>query len=174
MDSVRAFGALGEGSSPSGGTKMKIQNPKFKVQNYLVLSILIGVLLLPMVSWAAGLVPCGGQGEPPCQFCHLFVLFKNIVDFLLVPSPLNNNIPLVPLIATVMVVIAGVMFMLAHLEAIGKPDWINQAKSLLWAVFWGLIIIYGAWLIVNLFFQIIGVQTWTGLENWWQIDCPVP
>lgn len=123
----------------------------------------------------AGLVPCGNpQDDPstpgideskPCQFCHFFVLFKNIIDFVL--------FKIVPPLAILMIVVAGAMYMLAYIEAIGNPNWISQAKSLIWAVVIGLIIIYGAWLLVNLFFQIIGVESWTNLKNWWQINCPI-
>ncbi|PIR71560.1 MAG: hypothetical protein COU43_01940 [Candidatus Nealsonbacteria bacterium CG10_big_fil_rev_8_21_14_0_10_37_25] len=62
--------------------------------------------------------------------------------------------------------------MLAHMEVVGSPNWIIQAKSLIWSVVIGLIIIYGAWLIVSLFFQIIGIAEWTDLKTWWQIKCP--
>ncbi|MDI6603006.1 MAG: pilin [Patescibacteria group bacterium] len=110
-----------------------------------------------------GKVICKEEGTP-CQFCHLFVLFKNIVDFLL--------FEIVPLLAILMIVIAGAMYILAYLEVVGDPKWISQAKSLIWSVVIGLILIYGAWLIVNLFFQIIGVEQWTGLGTWWEIKCP--
>jgi hypothetical protein len=113
---------------------------------------------------ADGKITCKKVGTP-CQLCHLFVLFDNIVDFLL----LN----IVPPLAILMLVIAGTMYMLAYLEVIGDPKWIVQAKSLIHSVLIGLIIIYGAWLLVNFFFQIIGVQKWTGLEKgWWEIKCP--
>jgi hypothetical protein len=111
-----------------------------------------------------GKIECVGTGEP-CQLCHLFVLFDRIVDFLL----LN----IVPPLAILMLVIAGTMYILAYLEVIGNPNWIVQAKSLIYSVLIGVIIIYGAWLLVNFFLQIIGVETWTGLEKgWWEIKCP--
>jgi len=148
---------------------------------FLIIFLILFFFFLIPQSGQAGLVPCGTERDPktgeitnPCEFCHFFVLFKNIIDFLLMPRPkLNQGIPLVPLIAILMIVIGGVMFMLAHVEPIGNPAWIPQAQSLMRAVVFGLILIYGAWLIVNLFFQLIGVQQWTGLGNWWQIDCPV-
>lgn len=125
----------------------------------------------------AGLVPCGlsqddpdqpGEQNIPCQLCHLFVLFKNIIDFLL--------FKIVPTLAILFLVIAGVMYMLAYLEVIGNPNWISQARSLIWAVVIGMIIIYGAWLIVNLFFQVIGINKLNDFktlpQNWWVINCP--
>jgi hypothetical protein len=81
-------------------------------------------------------------------------------------------------------VIAGVMFMFAYFGggeilpggAKGGPAMLSQAKKLLTSVILGLIIIYAAWIIVNLFFQIIGVASWEGWslkESWWKINCPL-
>lgn len=165
---------------PQNRNFILLQGRQFSI---LVLILLIG-LILPLISSAAGLVPCGrtdpgatAKERKPCQFCHLFVLFKNIVNFLLIPDKdLNNNVPLVPVIALLMIVIAGAMYILAYVETIGNPEWIKQAKSLLWSVVIGLIIIYGAWVIVNLFFEIIGIsetKDWTDLKTWWKIKgCP--
>jgi len=186
---------------------------KFSIFNFqfsiLFLVVLLGALIFsPLISFAQykGLVPCGCAGYTkdgkccaeietkngevlckkegkPCEFCDFFVLFKNIIDFLLMPRPeLNQGIPLVPLIAILMIVIGGVMFMLAHVEPIGNPAWIPQAQSLMRAVVFGLILIYGAWLIVGLFLQLIGLAespyNWYEFYHaWWKegffkIKCP--
>ncbi len=174
-----------------------MQNVKLKIQNYLFLIIFLGGFIFPLFSFAdspyGGLVPCGCagyneegkccakietssdgtikcvEGGHPCGLCDLFALFKNIIDFLL--------FKIVPPLAIVMLVIAGIMYMLAYVEVIGNPGWISQAKSLIWSVVWGLIIIYGAWVIVNLFFQIIGISKAADNpfrelpQNWWKIEC---
>jgi len=54
----------------------------------------------------------------------------------------------------------------------GNPERLNEAKKLMTVVLIGLVIIYAAWLVVNLFFQVIGVAEWTGLKTWWEIPCP--
>jgi hypothetical protein len=144
--------------------------------------LIIFFLFLPFFPFflEAGLVPCGTEDDPsteidesqPCQLCHFFVLFKNIIDFLL--------FKIVPVLAILMLVIGGLMFILAYLspgEVLptgekGGPKLLIQAKKLINSVIFGLIIIFAGWLIVNTFFQIIGVAEWTGLENWWQIPCP--
>ena len=137
---------------------------------FLIIFLVLFLFSLFPYQIEAGLVPCGGPEQPPCKLCDLFVLFKNIIDFLLIPSPLNNNIPLVPLIAILFLVIGGVMYILAYLP--GSPFTLQQANQLFTSVVKGLFIIYGAWVIVNLFFQVIGVQEWTGLlKGWWQIPC---
>ena len=59
----------------------------------------------------AALVPCGLSGDDPetsiyencpCTLCHFFILFKNIIDFVL--------IRIVPAVAVLMLVIGGIMF----------------------------------------------------------------
>ncbi len=117
-------------------------------------------------SQAAGLVPCGGKGEPACQFCHFFVLFDNVIDFVL--------FTLVPPIAVLMLVIAGFMYIGAVFEFLPTPiHTISQAKSIITSVVLSLVIIFVAWILVNTFFMFIGVASWTGLKGgWFSINCP--
>lgn len=129
-----------------------------------VLTILL-FLLLPGFISAQGLVPCGGTDRPPCELCHFFVLFDKIINFVW--------FTIVPPVAILMLAIAGVMFFVAA----GDPTKLNQAKSIFTSVIMGLIIVYGAWFMINLFFLIIGVADWTGLrEGWFKIPfieaCP--
>ena len=140
-----------------------------------------------------GLVPCGTEvcvngvyekvngeictGEEKfirCQFCHFFVMLDETIDFVL--------FKLVPPIAILMLVIGGVMFMFAHLGGAeilpgggaGGPKMLGQAKKLVTSVVIGLIIIFAAWIIIDLFFSLIGVAEWTGLqEGWFTINCTV-
>ncbi len=119
-------------------------------------------------------MPCGGAGEPPCQLCHLFVMLDSVLDFII--------LRLTPIVAVLMLVISGVMFMVANFSgaemlpggAQGGPQLLSQAKKTLTAAAFGLVIIFSAWIIINTFLGFIGVNTWTGLESgWWQINCPV-
>jgi len=109
---------------------------------------------------AAGLVPCGGPGENPCELCDFFVMLDNIIDFLL--------FRVVPVLGALMIAIGGVMYVISQ----GKPEMLSRVKSLFAAIIIGLVIIYGAWLVVNLFLTTIGVAEWTGLGTWWEISCP--
>ncbi len=167
---------------------------------FLIIFLSFLLILIFNQAQASGLVPCGGYEldkdgnlikqslpgdgkassgygkisdtemaklEPPCQLCHIFVMFDNIIDFLLVPSG-SNAFPPVLLIALVMIVIGGVMYFFSG----GNPGTLETAKKLLTSVIIGLVIVYGAWLIVDLFFNLIGVNSWTGLgEGWWTINC---
>jgi len=155
------------------------------------LIIFLGSLLFPLSGLAGiytadgsdvcyeGLVPCGKEvyiggsweegecvgGVPTfirCQFCHFFVMLDGAIDFVL--------FKLVPPIAILMLVIGGVMF----LATAGSPEKLGTAKKLITSVVIGLIIIFASWIIINLFFQLIGVADWTGLqEGWFSINCTV-
>jgi predicted secreted protein len=117
-----------------------------------------------------GLVPCGRSCDDPttdvceccpCTLCHLFVLFKRVVDFVF----LNIVLPL----GVLMIVIGGVML----LTAAGDPGRINQGKSVIKAVIIGLVIIFIAWLIVNTVITFLTPAD-SPLQSWNTIDCPVP
>jgi len=110
---------------------------------------------------AAGLVPCGGQGENACTFCDFFVMAERIINFLL--------FTIVPPLAVLFVVIAGAYFILGSGY---DPGLVIKGKSILESVAIGLLILYGAWILINLFFTMIGVADWTGLSGgWWKINC---
>lgn len=158
------------------------------MKKILFIFLLGGILLFPFVSLAGqyiadgntvtydGLVPCGkevqvngGTTTIPCQFCHIFVILKGIFDFLLMPPS-----GVVFLIGVLMLVVAGVMFIIAYLISPDNPGLIKKAQSTMTSVITGLIIIFSAWLFVNVFFLLIGVADWTGLRSgWFTIECNV-
>jgi hypothetical protein len=118
----------------------------------------------PRSGCPTGLVPCGGK-DCPCTLCDFFVMFKNIVySFVFL---------IVPLVAVLMILIGGFMYIIAFINpSEGGSETLNRAKSVFKSVVVGLFIVFGAWLIVNLFFQVIGVEKWTNLRGGWQIiDC---
>ena len=136
-----------------------MKNKKKIFEKFLILFILLLLFNLAPGIALAQLVPCGGEGQPACEFCHIFVLLDNIVKFVLQD--------LVPPIAALMLVIAGGMYFMAA----GDPSKVGKAKSVLTSVVMGLLIIYGAYLLVSLFFTAIGVNEWTGLQNWFIYPC---
>jgi len=139
----------------------KISNGVKKIFLILIL-IPFFISSVPIKAQGAGIVPCGGEGEPACQLCHIFVMFDSIIKFVL--------FKLVPPLAVFMIVIGGIMFIFAA----GSPGTLEKAKKVLTATVIGLVIIFGAWIIINTFFMIIGVSDWTGLkEGWFQIPCPI-
>jgi len=97
----------------------------------------------------------------PCQLCHFFYMFQGIINKVL--------FTIVPLTAVLMLVVGGAFFIFSA----GNPGNVARAKSIITATVIGLIIVYAAWLIVNTFLIAIGVETWTGLKNWFEINCPI-
>ena len=122
-----------------------------------------------------GIVPCG-TSDCPCTFCHFFELIHNIINFLIIPCPLNNDFPLIPTVAGLMLIIGGLYLLVSG----ANPETFSKAKSIITATIIGLVIIFIAWVFLNTFLDYIGVAKWTGLrdnpdtpqeEGWWQIDC---
>ena len=138
-------------------------------KKFLTISLVFLFLFLsPGLIQSAGLVPCGpGTSKDACEFCDFFVLFKNIVDFLLKP-PTGLIWP----IAILMIAIGGFMYVIAFVNPEAGPGMLTRAKAVFTTTAYGLLIMFSAWIVINLFFQIIGVQEWTNLRQWWVINCP--
>jgi hypothetical protein len=160
---------------------------KIKIQKLLLIAILVG-LALPLISFAGsymagttkvdytGLVPCGkaaaGPGESPevtipCQFCHFFVMFGGLLNFLI----LDITLPA----AILLLVIGGAMFVFAA----GNPGTIKKGQSIMTSVAIGLVIIFVAYLAVGAFLSFIGLADWTLAiyQDWntgfFQFNCPI-
>ncbi len=142
-----------------------------------ILAILFLLLSAVPLTADAGIVQCGTQdnpatpeneGTPPCGFCDIFKLINNIVIFFLVPSPaINNGFAVVPLIATLLILVGGFYILIAA----GRPDIQTQGKTIITAVVIGLLVVYIAWVVVNSILTFLGVAEWTGLLSWWDIKC---
>ncbi len=131
----------------------------------ILLLILLSFIFLPSLVLAQGdhLVPCGGP-DCPCTLCHFFLMLQRIINYLL--------IYIAPILAVLMIVVGGAIMLSAYAGQSGMEG-INQSKKLFGAIVIGLIIVYGAWLLINLFLVTIGVADWTGLKTWYEIDCGV-
>ncbi len=61
--------------------------PMLKSKNKIIASIVCTVLaFIPLAASAAGLVPCGGDGEHPCSVEDMFTLAAKLISFLLAMS----------------------------------------------------------------------------------------
>ena len=116
-----------------------------------------------------GLVPCGRKYDDPCTkncectpctLCHIFVLFKRIVDFV--------TIDIIFPLAILMIVVGGVMLLTAG----GDPGRIGGARKILTATIIGLVIILAAWLIVDTVIMFL-VPASSPFQNWNTINCPL-
>ncbi len=109
-----------------------------------------------------GLVPCGRlyddpstseiNESKPCQITDIFVLLKNILDFLLWRLGL--------IILVLLVIATGVIFYFS----MGGPTTMVQAKSILRSAFFGYLFIFLAWTITNLLLKLLGYTI-----KWWII-----
>ena len=117
--------------------------------------LLVMLMSLPFLTFAvdtetksANLVPCGqtviegGKSiiKNPCGYTHLLQLISNVFDYLV-------NISFI--IATVAIVIGGAIMMTAGSNS-GKRE---EAKKIIWAAVWGLVIVFASFLIVKLVFD---------------------
>ncbi len=132
---------------------------------------------IPIEKRVGGLVPCGRSCDDPttdeidesdpCQLCDFFVMLDKWIDRLL--------FMVVPPLAVLMIAIGGGMYIISQ----GQPEMLSRAKRLFTAVVIGLLIIYGAFLIIGTLLWAIGLADWTTdiYQNWWsqglfEIPCP--
>ena len=120
-------------------------------------------VFLPLASNAAGLVPCGGEGEADCTTCDFFVMSKGVIDFII--------IDLVTPLAALLIVTSGILFFTSG----GSEKQLAWAKSILYGVIMGALIIYGAWLLVD---SILLMMTGSGADQpagfpwpWYKVKC---
>jgi len=119
--------------------------------------ILVFILLfIPVIVGASGgLVPCGPGTGVPCQLCHLFEMFGRLIHFI--------TWTIVPPVATIMIMIAGIMFF----TAFGNPEKLRTIKKMFIGIFVGLLLIILAWGITASLYTALGggdIQI-----NWWEI-----
>jgi len=115
-----------------------------------------------------------------CQFCHFFIVFNNIVSFILTW--------VIPSLAVLMTVISGILFMISHISQTevlppgetGGPALLKRAKESFKSILIGLVIIYCSYLIIGLVLSAFGVVEWTTLNqwakpnsSWFTISCPI-
>ncbi len=75
---------------------------------------------------------------------------------------------LVPVIAVLMLVFGGVMFLFAG----AKPEMLMKAKGIITSTVVGLVIVFGAWVIVNTILTKTGIIDTPSILEWYNIDCP--
>ena len=101
-----------------------------------------------------------------CQLCHFFVMINQIVNFLLTA--------IIPAVAVLMLVIGGAMFYLGG----ARPDMIARGRKLVVSVLIGLLLIYGAYMIIGTLLTIIGAADMQAIGSIYKngvfsIDCPI-
>lgn len=119
------------------------------------------LVLFPASAQAKGLVPCGGPGEPPCQWCHVSALTHNVLyDFLL---------PVITIAAVLVIAVAGIRLV----TSAGNQSAMTQAKSTITNLLIGYVIVLAAYAIINTIYSAFipanGMRVEQGL--WGTIAC---
>jgi hypothetical protein len=129
----------------------------------ILLILTVFSLFIPFLA-RAGILPCGPFTQKPnCEPCDLLVLFVNVVEFLL--------FKLIPILAAVVLGYGAFTFVIGLLQQ--SSEVVNKGKRWLLSVFIGFVIIYGGWILVDLFLRLMGFtqEKWPGLKGaWWRID----
>lgn len=115
-------------------------------------SFFLALLVLPFLAFAAGLVPCIDN----CNLCQFIVLVNNVVEFLL-------TILILPA-CVIALIIAGILL----LTATGDPTKIEKGKDIFKYAVMGIIISFGAWVIIN---TLLGKILNTGYLPWNDFPC---
>ncbi len=115
----------------------------------IIAPVTLFLLTFPLVLSANngnGLVPCGpGTGKEHCELCDLFQLIVNVIEFFL--------ITIVPPIAALFFIWGGITFY----TAMGEPDKVTKGRKILTSVAIGVVIVYGAHILVTSFLGAVGV-----------------
>lgn len=114
------------------------------------------IIALPEMTAAAGLVPCGGPGEDPCQFCSVVKLINNVVDWL--------GVVLFIIVALIIAVMG-----LRLVSSVGAVEAKTQAKRIIANVIVGYIIFLAGWLIVDFGMKVMVDDPTYGVWN--DIQC---
>lgn len=130
------------------------------MKKYLLLVVFAVVIFIPYVV-SADLIPCGGEGQDPCQFCHLVSMANDILVWL---------IGILFVVFAVVIVMAGFGLVTSG----GNPEAKTAAKKRLANAFIGIIIVLSAWLIVDTIMMallsdggmISGYGVWSKVECW--------
>jgi len=120
----------------------------------LFLSIALFFLIIPVLTNAAGLVPCGNPGELQCTILDFFGMLGRIYEFLVkdIATPL----------AILAMTIGGVMILISA----GNPNLLGTGKNILKMAIIGLFLVFCSWLIVDL---ILGALGYSMGKPWWQL-----
>lgn len=126
---------------------------------YLVLlPLYVAFILLfsPVGVEAAGLIPCGGTGEAPCQACDVTKLINNVVAWLMV---------VLSIVAALMIVVAGFKLVTGG----GNSGALTQAKETFTNILIGFFILFAGWLLIDTLMKALLSDQVYGIWN--EIQC---
>ena len=116
---------------------------------------------LPILVSAAGLIPCGGEGEETCQFCHTVLLVENVAGWL---------VKIFGIILVIVIIVAGLRLVTSVGEASAK----TQAKKWIAQFVIGYVIILAAWLVIDFGLRVlVNVTVYNKWNDISTLECPV-
>lgn len=111
-------------------------NSKTKILSTVLITSYL-LLITVNIASAAGIVPCGGQGEDPCTICHLFIGINNLVQFLAFYAATP--------IAVIVIIYGAFMW----ITAAGSETNIEKGKTAIKMAVLGIVIAFAGVLIVD-------------------------
>lgn len=121
-------------------------------------SLVLFFLSLPEFVFAAGLVPCGGTGEPACETCHFVQLINSVSGWL---------VTVLGIVAAIIIVVAGLYLA----TSAGNQSAMSTAKKLIINMFIGYVIVLAGFLMINLILR--ALLTDANYQVWNQLQCTV-
>lgn len=113
---------------------------------------------VPLLSYAAGLVPCGGEGEPACQMCYVVELVNRVISWLVL---------ILGTIAAIIIVYAGFKLVTSGGNRHAKED----AKSMISNMIIGYVIVLAGWLLIDTGMRTLLLDGETRLGMWNELSC---
>lgn len=112
----------------------------------------------PNISQGAGLVPCGGPDEEPCQMCHVADLVNGGVDWL---------VTVLTLLLTLVIAYAGFLLV----TSAGNTSAMEKAKSMFTNSIIGFAIVLAAWLLIDYGMKMLMKDGEAGFGPWNELTC---
>ena len=117
------------------------------------------VMVLPLLAFAQGLVPCGDGGRAACQFCHVAQLMNNVIGWLV----------------AFLTVVAAILFAVAGLRLVtssGNQAAKESAKKIITNTIIGYVIVLGAWLLIDFGMKsLLSAEGQARFGTWNAIQC---
>ena len=139
--------------------KQKTKTMSLMIRKYafiVVAALSVGLVFAPYAADAAGLVPCGGKGEPRCTLCHMIVGMQGLMKW-------GMGVAFIAGVAVF--TFAGVLYIVYG----GDSGRIEMAKGAMKNTAIGIVVMVSAWLIINYGMLLLGVNSGI-VGSWYKFD----
>lgn len=144
-------------------TQQSHKNKLFLVVATLTLLVLptLASAAFPIPYWPSESQPIITCGGTDCNLCELINTSQNVISFAMTL--------LIAVFAPIMLVYGGVMIMISR----GSPEAFEKGKKAFTGAIIGIVIGLGAFLIINEFVNLLGINLGHGTQkSWYEFDCP--